>query len=289
MEILIQQLVNSLSVASVTILIGMGITLIFGLAGIVNFAHGEFLMIGGIATWFFVGLGLNFFAAAVLAMGVVGVLGFVAERGLFRFTLDRPMNGFIMSIGLSVILQHVVIRIFNEFQKSIPDPVGAVWIVGGVHIIAMRAVVVAITVVVVAITYFGISRSRYGMALRASVSDQSTAELMGVPVRRYVTGVFVYGSILAGLGGALMIALFPITPFVGSVVITRGFVVSLMGGLGNVYGAVVAGLVLGLVDGLSAGYGYPEWTDAYSLIIMIVILIVRPQGLLGGTLGPKAS
>ncbi len=289
MEILIQQLVNSLSVASVTILIGMGITLIFGLAGIVNFAHGEFLMIGGIATWFFVGLGLNFFAAAVLAMGVVGALGFVAERGLFRFTLDRPMNGFIMSIGLSVILQHVVIRVFNEFQKSIPDPVGAVWVVGGVHIIAMRAVVVAITVVVVAITYFGISRSRYGMALRASVSDQSTAELMGVPVRRYVTGVFVYGSILAGLGGALMIALFPITPFVGSVVITRGFVVSLMGGLGNVYGAVVAGLVLGLVDGLSAGYGYPEWTDAYSLIIMIVILIVRPQGLLGGTLGPKAS
>jgi branched-chain amino acid transport system permease protein len=289
MEILIQQLVNSLSVASVTILIGMGITLIFGLAGIVNFAHGEFLMIGGIATWFFVGLGLNFFAAAVLAMGVVGVLGFVAERGLFRFTLDRPMNGFIMSIGLSVILQHVVIRIFNEFQKSIPDPVGAVWVVGGVHIIAMRAVVVAITAVVVAITYFGISRSRYGMALRASVSDQSTAELMGVPVRRYVTGVFVYGSILAGLGGALMIALFPITPFVGTVVITRGFVVSLMGGLGNVYGAVVAGLVLGLVDGLSAGYGYPEWTDAYSLIIMIVILIVRPQGLLGGTLGPKAS
>ncbi len=289
MEILIQQLVNSLSVASVTILIGMGITLIFGLAGIVNFAHGEFLMIGGIATWFFVGLGLNFFAAAVLAMGVVGALGFVAERGLFRFTLDRPMNGFIMSIGLSVILQHVVIRVFNEFQKSIPDPVGAVWVVGGVHIIAMRAVVVAITVVVVAITYFGISRSRYGMALRASVSDQSTAELMGVPVRRYVTGVFVYGSILAGLGGALMIALFPITPFVGTVVITRGFVVSLMGGLGNVYGAVVAGLVLGLVDGLSAGYGYPEWTDAYSLIIMIVILIVRPQGLLGGTLGPKAS
>jgi len=267
----------------------MGITLIFGLAGIVNFAHGEFLMIGGIATWFFVGLGLNFFAAVVLAIGVVGVLGFVAERGLFRFTLDRPMNGFIMSIGLSVILQHVVIRFFNEFQKSIPDPVGTVWIVGGVHIIAMRVVVVAITAVAVLVTYVGISRSRYGMALRASVSDQSTAELMGIPVRRYVTGVFIYGSMLAGLGGALMIALFPITPFVGSVVVTRGFVVSLMGGLGNVYGAVVAGLLLGLVDGLSAGYGYPEWTDAYSLIIMIVILVVRPQGLLSGTLGPKAS
>jgi len=289
MEILVQQLVNSLSVASVTILIGIGITLIFGLAGIVNFAHGEFLMVGGMVTWFLVSTGMNFFVALFGAMIVVGALGFVVERGLFRFTLDRPMNGFIMSIGLSVILQHVVIRIFNEVQKTIPDPVGQVWVIGGVNIIAMRAIVVAITAMVVAVTYFGISRSRYGIALRASIADQDTAALMGIPVRRYVTGVFIYGSLLAGLGGALMIALFPITPFTGSVVIIRGFAVSLIGGLGNVGGAVVGGLLLGLVDGLSAGYGSPEWTDAYSLVLMIGILIIRPQGLLGGTLGPRAS
>ena len=289
MEIFIQQLINSLSVASVTILIGIGITLIFGLAGIVNFAHGEFLMVGGMITWFLVVSGLNFFIAMVGAMALVGVLGFAAERGLFQFTLARPMNGFIMSIGLSVILQHVVIRIFNEVQKAIPDPVGTVWVIGSVHVIAMRAIVVGITALAVAITYFGISRSRFGMALRASIADQDTAALMGIPVRRYVTGVFVYGSVLAGLGGALMIALFPITPFTGSVVIIRGFAVSLIGGLGNVGGAVVGGLILGLVDGLSAGYGFPEWTDAYSLVVMIVILIVRPQGLLGGTLGPRTT
>lgn len=289
MQILIQQLVNSLSVASVTILIGIGITLIFGLAGIVNFAHGEFMMVGGMVTWFLVSAGVNFFVALFGAMIVVGALGFITERGLFRFTLDRPMNGFIMSIGLSVILQHVVIRIFNEVQKTIPDPVGQVWVIGGVNIIAMRAIVVAITAIVVAITYFGISRSRYGIALRASIADQDTAALMGIPVRKYVTGVFIYGSVLAGLGGALMIALFPITPFTGSVVIIRGFAVSLIGGLGNVGGAVVGGLLLGLVDGLSAGYGSPEWTDAYSLVLMIAVLIIRPQGLLGGTLGPRAS
>jgi branched-chain amino acid transport system permease protein len=289
METFIQQLINSLSVASVTILIGIGITLIFGLAGIVNFAHGEFLMVGGMVTWFLVNAGVNFFVALFGAMILVGALGFVVERGLFRFTLDRPMNGFIMSIGLSVILQHVVIRIFNEVQKTIPDPVGQVWVVGGVNIIAMRAIVVAITAIVVAVTYFGISRSRYGIALRASIADQDTAALMGIPVRKYVTGVFIYGSLLAGLGGALMIALFPITPFTGSVVIIRGFAVSLIGGLGNVGGAVVGGLLLGLVDGLSAGYGSPEWTDAYSLVLMIAVLIIRPQGLLGGTLGPRAS
>jgi branched-chain amino acid transport system permease protein len=289
MEIFIQQLINSLSVASVTILIGIGITLIFGLAGIVNFAHGEFLMVGGMVTWFLVNAGVNFFLALFGSMILVGAIGFIVERGLFRFTLDRPMNGFIMSIGLSVILQHTVIRLFNEVQKTIPDPVGQVWVVGGVNIIAMRAIVVVITAIVVALTYFGISRSRYGVALRASIADQDTAALMGIPVRKYVTGVFIYGSVLAGLGGALMIALFPITPFTGSVVIIRGFAVSLIGGLGNVGGAVVGGLLLGLVDGLSAGYGSPEWTDAYSLVLMIAVLIIRPQGLLGGTLGPRAS
>ena len=156
------------------------------------------------------------------------------------------------------------------------------------RIIIMRAVVVLITAIIVAITFFGISRSRYGLALRASVADQETASLMGVPVRRYITGVFIYGSMLAGLGGALMIALFPITPFIGSSIVVRGFAVALIGGLGNVAGAVVAGLVLGLMDGLSAGYGLPEWTEAYSFALMILILLLRPHGLLGGTAGPRA-
>jgi branched-chain amino acid transport system permease protein len=288
-DIFLQQLINGMSVASVTILIGIGITLIFGLAGIVNFAHGEFLMVGGMLTWLLVSNGMNFFAATLVAMVGVGVLGFIAERGLFRFTLERPMNGFIMSIGLSVILQNVVIKVFNEVQKTIPDPVPGVWAVGGVDIITMRVIVVAITAVVVAITYVGISRSRYGVALRASVADRDTAALMGIPVRRYVTGVFIYGSVLAGLGGALMIALFPITPFTGSAVIIGGFAVSLIGGLGNVGGAVVGGLILGLVNALSAQYGSPAWNDAYALIVMVVVLILRPQGLLGGTLGPSST
>ncbi len=288
MEIFIQQLVNSLSLASVIILIGIGITIIFGLTGIINFAHGEFLMVGGMVTWALVSHGVNFIVALLAAACIVAALGFALERGIFRFTLARPMNGFIVSLGLIVLLQHVVIRIWNSHQKSIPDPVGIVWEVGGVRIIAMRVVVVAVTALAVGLTFFAITRSRYGLALRASVADQETAALMGIPVRRYVTAVFAYGSFLAGLGGAMMIALFPITPFVGSVVVVKGFAVALIGGLGNVTGAVVAGLILGLVDGLSAGYGIPEWTDAYSFAMMILILLLRPQGLLGGTEGPRS-
>lgn len=289
MDTLIQQLINGMSVASVTILIGVGITLIFGLAGIVNFAQGEFLMVGGMVTWLLVTAGVNYFVAMFAAMAAVGALGFISERGLFRFTLERPMNGFIMSIGLSVILQNVVIKLLNEVQKNIPDPVPGVWALGRVDIIVMRAIVVAITAVVVGVTYVGLSRSRIGVALRASVADRDTAALMGIPVRRYVTGVFIYGSVLAGLGGALMIALFPITPFTGSTVIIGGFAVSLIGGLGNVGGAVVGGLILGFVNALSAQYGSPAWNDGYALIVMVIILILRPQGLLGGTLGPSAT
>jgi branched-chain amino acid transport system permease protein len=150
----------------------------------------------------------------------------------------------------------------------------------------MRSVVVVATAVIVAITFFAISRSRYGLALRASLADRETAALMGIPIRRYITAVFVYGSMIAGLGGALLIALFPITPFVGGEVIMLGFAVSLIAGLGNVPGAVATGLLLGLVNGLSSAYGTPEWTTAYSFALMILILVIRPRGLFGGTLGP---
>src|SRR5580698_4534374 len=114
MDIFLQQLVNSLSVASVIILIGIGITLIFGLTGIINFAHGEFLMIGGMTTWVVVSAGGHFLLGLAAAALVVGLLGFVLERTLFRFTLEQPMNGFIISLGLIVVLQHVVIRFFNS-------------------------------------------------------------------------------------------------------------------------------------------------------------------------------
>jgi branched-chain amino acid transport system permease protein len=288
-DILFQQILNGLSIASVITLIAVGVTLIFGLTGIINFAHGEFLMVGSIVTWLAVSAGWGFPLALVAGVASVALLGLVLERGLFRFTLSRPTNGFIVSLGLIVVLQHVVILFWNANQKSIPRPLNTIWDVGGVRIAAVRVMVIVITAAVVALTFFMITRSRYGRALRASVEDRDTAALMGIPVRRYITGVFVFGSALAGLGGALLIALFPITPFTGGTIVMKGFAVALIGGLGNLTGAVVAGLILGLVEGFSAGYGLSEWTDAYSFALMIIVLLVRPNGLFGGTSGPRVT
>lgn len=289
MDIFIQQILNGLSIASVITLIAVGVTLIFGLTGIINFAHGEFLMIGGIATWIGVGHGLPFPLALAFAIAVVALMGFLLERFIFRFTLERPTNGFIVSLGIIVVLQHVVVLFWDPNQKSIPRPLTTVWDVGGVRVASIRVMVILVTFAVVAATIVMITRSRYGRALRASVEDRDTAALMGIPVRRYITGVFVLGSALAGLGGALLIALFPITPFTGGTMVMKGFAVALIGGLGNVYGAVAAGLILGIVEGFSAGYGYSQWTDAYSFGLMILVLLFRPHGLFGGTSGPKMA
>ena len=289
MDILFQQILNGLSIASVITLIAVGVTLIFGLTGIINFAHGEFLMVGSIVTWLAVQAGLGFFIALVLAVIAVGTMGFVLERGLFRFTLTRPTNGFIVSLGLIVVLQHIVILFYDPNQKSIPRPLSGIWNVAGVRIASVRVMVILVTIAVVALTFAMVTRSRYGRALRAAVDDRDTAALMGIPVRRYITGVFVLGSALAGLGGALLIALFPITPFTGGTMVMKGFAVALIGGLGNLTGAVVAGLILGIVEGFSAGYGFSEWTDAYSFALMILVLLFRPNGLFGGTSGPKMA
>ena len=289
MDILFQQILNGLSIASVITLIAVGVTLIFGLTGIINFAHGEFLMVGSIVTWLAVQAGLGFFIALVLAVIAVGAMGFVLERGLFRFTLTRPTNGFIVSLGLIVVLQHIVILFYDPNQKSIPRPLSGIWNVAGVRIASVRVMVILVTIAVVALTFAMVTRSRYGRALRAAVDDRDTAALMGIPVRRYITGVFVLGSALAGLGGALLIALFPITPFTGGTMVMKGFAVALIGGLGNLTGAVVAGLILGIVEGFSAGYGFSEWTDAYSFALMILVLLFRPNGLFGGTSGPKMA
>jgi branched-chain amino acid transport system permease protein len=286
-SIFLQQILNGLSIASVITLIAIGVTLIFGLTGIINFAHGEFLMVGSIVTWLAVSAGWSFPLALLAAIVAVALLGFVLERGLFQFTLERPTNGFIVSLGLIVVLQHIVILFWNPNQKSIPHPLNGIWDVGGVRIAETRAMVILVTIAVIALTYVMITRSRYGRALRASVEDRDTAALMGIPVRRYITGVFVFGSALAGLGGALLIALFPITPFTGGAIVMKGFAVALIGGLGNLAGAVAAGLILGVVEGFSAGYGFSEWTDAYSFALMILVLLIRPNGLFGGTSGPR--
>lgn len=283
METFFQHAVNGLAAASVYALIAVGVTAIFGLTGIVNFAHGEFLTFGGLITATMVDdVGQPYAVALLVATLTMGVAGFGAERLLFGRTLERPVTGFILSLALIIIFQHVAIKIWGTNEQSIPPPIAGVVDIGGVRIAASRLLVVAASALVLLFFFYLLARTKWGKALNASSGDRDTAALMGIPVRRYVTGLFTLGSATAGLGGGLLIALAPIGPFTGTGLVVKGFAVALIGGLGSVSGAVLGALVLGLVESFSAGYLSAEWVNAYAFVMMILVLLIRPSGIIRG-------
>ena len=178
-----------------------------------------------------------------------------------------------------IVIQHVVVEL-SPVGAGIVDvarPIEQVFDVGGVRIPGTRVLVVGTTLAVVAVMMLAIYHSGQGRALRASAVDPDTAALMGIPVRRYIMIVFLIGSALAGLGGALMIGLFPIDPFVGGRFVIKAFAVALVGGLGNPLGAVLAAVFLGLAEAMGTQYFKPEWSESYAFVLVLIILLLRPQ------------
>ena len=281
MEIFLQQVVNGLALASVYALLAVGITLIFGLTGVVNFAHGEFLVVGALIGYSATRLGLPFPFAVMLATLSMGLAGLLIERFLFRPIAAEPIRGFIVSLGLIVALQHIALKIWGGEQQAIDAPLPQILSLGEVRISAMRIVVTIVTGVVLIAFFIMLKRSRWGQALRAIAIDRETASTMGVPVHRYVAGMLAIGTALAGLGGALLLSLFPMSPFSGGTYTIKGFAVAIIGGLGSVSGALIAAVLIGLTEAIASGYFSPAWTNAYAFGAMILILLLRPSGLRG--------
>ncbi len=282
METLPQQLVNGLALASVYALLAVGVTLVFGLTGIVNFAHGEFLIFGALIASSLIGAGLPFPVACLAALVGAGVIGLAVERMLFRPIAAEPIRGFIISLGLIIAMQHIAVKIWGGEQRAIDAPLQRVLALGEVRISTMRIAVTIATVVVLTAFYLLLERSRWGRALRAVAVDRETAATMGVPVLRYVAATFVVGAALAGFGGALLLSLFPMSPFSGGSYTIKGFAVAIIGGLGSVSGALIAAVLLGMIEAIASGYISPVWSNAYAFGAMIIVLLFRPRGLHGG-------
>jgi branched-chain amino acid transport system permease protein len=282
METLLQQLVNGMALASVYALLAIGITLIFGLTKIVNFAHGEFLVIGALVAYTCTTLGLPYPLALVAAAIAMAMAGYITERFLFRPIANEPIRGFIISLGLIIALQHVAIKIWGSEQHAIDAPLQHVISFGEVRISVMRLAVTAVTCVLLLVFFLLLKQSRWGKALRAVAIDRETAATIGIPVTRYVAAIFVLGTGLAGLGGALLLSVFPMSPFSGGSYTIKGFAVAIVGGLGSVSGAVIAAVLLGMIEAIASGYISPAWTNAYAFGAMILVLLIRPSGLQGG-------
>jgi branched-chain amino acid transport system permease protein len=279
---LLQHLVNGLVLGGTYALLGIGLTLIFGLMNVVNFAHGEFYTLGAYAM--FAGLTLadvNFFAALGLAIGCGIVFGAITEvllvRPLRRESIDTVM---LVMIGVWIAMQNGELLLWGGVAKSIPHPFStAPLTLGGVSLAPLRLFVLVAALGLIGGAHLLIHRTRLGRAMRATFQDAETAALMGVRIRRIYTATFALGSGLAAAAGALLGPIFIAYPSMGDLASLKAFSVVILGGLGNIAGATVGGLVLGIAEELGAGYVSSGYRDAVGFVIIIAVLLLRPSGL----------
>ena len=280
----LQQIINGLLIGGLYALVALGISLVFGLTEMVNFAHGEIVMLGGYVTFSLTqGRGVPFLVSLVVALLFGAALGVVLDRSAFRFTRGEPMNGLVISLGLIMILQSLAMSIWGTEPLTMDVVFPGALRHWGLSLSVQKAVTVAVTALLIAAFGVFLAWSRTGRALRALSQEREAAVYMGIPVERYVAVSMAIGTALAAGAGAMFAALFSLTPFVGSSLTAKGFIVVTLGGLGSAAGTIVGALVLGIVEALGAGYLSAAFTDAYGLLVFMVVLILRPAGLFGVT------
>lgn len=283
--VFLQYAVNGINMGAVYALIAAGITLVYGLSRIIHFAVGELVMLGAFIALTVWTQSDNFWLGLGVAVPALALIGLVTERTVFRFTLREPLTGFIVSLGLILVLQGVAVEIWTPNPQYSNPPLEGSWDVAGVLMRKQAVVNTLIAAMVLALSYLVLMKTTYGKALRAVSDDQGAAALMGIPVSTIIMTTFVIGAALAGIAGWMVLTMGLITPFVGATYVLRGFAVALIGGLGNIQGAALAGLGLGIAESLAAGYVGPGWTDAYVFGAVVLILLWRPTGLAGGVEG----
>jgi branched-chain amino acid transport system permease protein len=280
---LAQQLFNGLVIGSVYVLMALGLTVIFGILGVAHFAHGSVAMFGGYVAFYFIQrLGLSFFPAMVLAIPVGMLLGVLIERWAYRPVRDHPhINAFIIALGLTLIIEKANLLLFGADQIVIPTPYRTVYDFAGLAVVELRLYVLLTAVLLVSLMSVLISRTRMGKAIRAVAQNRPAAILMGVNVERVSSVVFAISSALGVAAGALVGALFAVAPGVGEALVIKGFAVLILGGLGSIPGAILGGLVLGVSETLAAGLISSAYKDVIAFLVMIVVLLVKPEGLMG--------
>jgi branched-chain amino acid transport system permease protein len=288
----LESIFNGTVIGGTYALMAVGLTLIFGFMKLVNFAHGELYMLGAyFAYTYIVQLGVPFALGFPLAIVTTMVLGYLLEFVLFKPLRHRDPEPFSMmtmltTIGLVIIFQNAALLIWNPVPKRIPKPLdlGSVQI-GQLSFGLDKALVAVVAIILIALAGAFMRKTKYGTAMRAVFQDPDVAALMGISVDRVYATTFAIGSGLAAAGGALLGTVFIITPTMGEVATLKAFTVVILGGLGSFGGAVVGGLVVGWTESLAATFGSAGYKDAVAFLLLLAILIARPQGLLGRRAG----
>jgi branched-chain amino acid transport system permease protein len=290
----LQQLINGLSLGSLYALIAIGYTMVYGILRLINFAHGDLLMVSAYAAV----MGVGLFAwpwpvAFGLAVVLTGLLGVLLERGAYRPLRRAPRISLLISaIAASFLLENLALVIYGGRAKPFPVPQafnGAVSL-GGLFIPRLSFLIPLATAVFLAGLFYIVYRTQVGRTMRAISRDIEMTGLMGIDVNRIIAFTFLLGSLLAGAGGVLWAMKYPqVNPFMGILPGLKAFIAAVLGGIGNVAGAVVGGLLLGLLEIMIVAF-FPGWAgyrDALAFTLLIILLLARPTGLLGEALGEE--
>jgi branched-chain amino acid transport system permease protein len=282
-DLLLQTTVNAVYAASFMALVAVGLVLIFGVMGVINFAHGEFYMLGAYVVAFaYAGQKLPFFLAVMLGLAFVGLLGIVAERALFRPLRENPLGGLIVSIGLLLVLQAAVAAGFGVRAENIPAPFRAIVpLTDNVGIPLQRLVTIIASIVLLSALWLFLKRSRLGVALRACAQDAEAAALQGISIDQTARIAMCTGAALAGIAGALTAPLVRTYPYMGHSVIVTAFIVIIVGGMGSLEGAVIASILYAFVHTFVTTFADGVVADIVGLLLMLLVLVVRPHGLFG--------
>lgn len=299
LEIFIQQLANGLTLGAIYALIALGYTMVYGVIQLINFAHGEVFICGAYAALMGIGFlsgwglpwwGLMIFSGAG-AMAICAGLGWTLERMAYRPIRPAPrLNAFITAIGISFFLQNALMLLFGATDRQFPPLVPLKrWEVGGVTFTLMQGMVWAASGALMVALHGLVMFTKLGKAMRATAQDLTACALLGIPVNRVVNITFVLGSVFAAAGGALFGLHYGTINFHdGYLVGLKAFTAAVLGGIGNIPGAMVGGLVLGLLEGLGAGYLSSQWKNVFAFVILVGLLLFKPTGLIGERVAERA-
>lgn len=279
---LFQQLVNGLSTGMTYVVLALGLTLIFGVLHVMNFAHGEFYMLGALATFLaVVRIGMPYALAVVAAIVATGLVAWVVDRIAVRPLVTRkdgPADTLLSTYAISLLLYESVLGIWGPTPQAVPGLEGAVDVFG-VTLTAQRALVLVAGCLLVASVQVWLRRTLFGKQVRALAQDRFAATVVGVPVARIGSQTFVIAGLLAGAAGALMVPVITFSPTLGHNVLTKAFAVVVVGGMGSVRGTLICGLALGVLETFGSMYFSSTVSLAVVYVILVFVLLFKPAGL----------
>ena len=272
-------IMNGLVWGLIVALIALGLVLIFGLIQILNISHGEFYMLGAIFGWYLIQVTQSFWLALILSPLLVGAIGLLLERGVVRTVEDKPIKTLIVTLGISLILQYSVYWIYGGSPQRIVEPFQFQLTFFGSGYSGYRFFVALVSAAVIGLLGLFLQKTRIGLWIRAVKQDQEMAAAVGIPTKKVIMITFALGSLLAALGGILSAPIFSVDFLMGLEILPTAFMVVIIGGPGNLIGAVGASILIAELEGISSVFTSPTISRVLSLVLMSFVLLKRPDGI----------